>query len=112
MALTFKTAEEMLQHIVNNNDVYNTKTCEYAFLYNDKNAICVYRLSPEQAKELAIESENTHEYWSGLLGAGGTIYDSPDNMHWCEDSYASEYWIHTNNFLEFLNIHEQKETRK
>lgn len=97
--LHFNTPQDMLQHIVNNNDLYNIKTGEYVFLYNDQNAIAVYQLTKEQADNLYNNTHTSNEpYWSSHLGPGGAIYDEPDNLHWCTNSYASEFWINTTDY--------------
>lgn len=80
------------------NDLYNTKTNEYAFAYNDANSICVYNLPPHIAVNIHHDAIYNHTTWSSVLSAGGQIHDFPDNKHWCEDSYASEYWIKTKDF--------------
>lgn len=80
------------------NDLYNTKTNEYAFVYNNDNAICVYNLPPHIAVNIHNDAVHNHTAWSSVLSAGGQIHDFPDNKHWCEDSYASDYWIKTDDF--------------
>ena len=93
--LTFKTAKDMLQHIITGHDLYNTETKEYIFVYNDKNAIARYLLSKEQVIELSKECIPTNSYWSEHLSVGGSIYDAPENLRWCEDNYTSKYWVNT-----------------
>ena len=101
--LKFESPRDMLQHILADNDLYNTNTGEYVFTYNNKNAIAVYMLSEKTAYELnqKIKQPNSESYWAGYLGLGGRIYDEPHNIHWCNDSYASNYWIHTKDFDEY-----------
>lgn len=108
--LKFKSPQDMLEHILTNNDLYNTHTGEYVFAYNDKNAIAVYMLSEKTAHELDIQTKqpNNDHYWANYLGTGGKIYDEPYNIHWCINGYASDYWIHTKDFNKYYSQKEVK----
>lgn len=102
--IIFQNPKQMLMHLTTEGkDLYNLRTGEYVFGYNDQDVICVYHLEETQAKTLAEETKNTELKWSELLGAHGSeIYDAPENEHWCINSYASEFWIHTEDLLDFL----------
>lgn len=65
-------------------DFYNPRTEEYAFLYNDDGAIAVYHLNEKQAKKCSADAKKSGEYWGGLLGPGGQIFD--DGYEWCLDA--------------------------
>lgn len=104
--LTFQTPEQMLDHLIAGNDLYNVKTGEYAFHYNENDAICVYHLDDDHAKELALAAAASDIKWSEMLGThGSAIYDAPENQHWCIDSYASDFWIDVEDLLTYRKEH-------
>lgn len=72
--------EELKNRILSDEDMYNPVTGVYAFHYNDKDAICIYRLDKDKAIELAKEAKAQDEYWGGLLGIGGLIFDNPEDF--------------------------------
>lgn len=89
--------KELADRIVNDEDMYNPETGVYAFHYNDKDAICVYHLSVDEAVKLANEARRAGDYWSTLLGIGGTIFDNPEDF---VQSYGVEDgWITCDEFL-------------
>lgn len=90
-SMTFSTAEEMAAMFQGDFDLYNVLTEEYVFRYNTDNAIAVYNISLEEAKELDEKSQGSGEYWGVYLGAGGTIYDNP--FEYCKDKYNLTGWI-------------------
>lgn len=97
--------EELANRILSDEDMYNPVTGVYAFHYNDKDAICIYHIPTEKAVELANEARRTGDYWAGLLGAGGNIYDDPNEFI---REYGNEAgWITCESFarthLEVLN---------
>ncbi|MCR5651016.1 MAG: hypothetical protein K6F86_07540 [Lachnospiraceae bacterium] len=91
------------------NDLYNVKTGDYVFLYNEAGSIAVYNLSNQTAENIARSAEG--EYWGAYLGPGGTIYDDPSyesyspewstsNLAWCDEHFAEEGWMTYSQFLE------------
>lgn len=102
--LRFEDPKQMLEHITQDGeDLYNTKTGEYVFAYNEDNAICVYTIDPEHATQLARKTTQTKSQWSEFLGMNGSaIYDTPKNIQWCINSYASDFWIHTKDYLAYM----------
>lgn len=96
--LTFRTPQDMCDHILTNHDLYNPKTNRYVFSYNDDNAIAVYHITHEHAKELQnqIQKSNTDHYWSCYLSNGGKIFDNPQDF--CNEHYHEPDWINANDF--------------
>lgn len=93
----FTSAEDMLNEIAVN-DLYNPKTGDYVFLYNETGSIAVYNLSNETAEEIARSAGE--ECWSAFLGPGGTIYGDTSNYEWCKKHYMEEDWMECGQFLE------------
>lgn len=110
--LFFEDGEAMLCEIYNN-DLYNLKTGEYVFQYNDKRAIAVYQLSEEAVIELDTTSSLNGEYWGAMLGPGGRIYDDPltcfennhgyNNLDWCKDHYTNSGWVRVSDIHKSLS---------
>ena len=74
---------------IESGDLYNDERCIYAFIYNDRGAVCVYDISNEEAEDLEKKSEEYDEYWGAFLGIGGLIYDEP--MEFCDNEYHGEW---------------------
>lgn len=94
MEIRAKEAAEKFYAAFYSQDFYNPKTEEYAFLYNDDGAIAVYHLNEKQAKKCSADAKKSGEYWGGLLGPGGQIFD--DGYEWCLDAMKRtlfEDWI-------------------
>lgn len=84
--------ECLMQH-----HLYNTKTDEYAFICNDNKAICVHSLPLYIVATMCGDTKHRDD-WIDQLSKAGQIYEFPENYHWCEDSYASDYWIKVDDF--------------
>lgn len=98
MAIVFNNAEEFIDTLVNNEcDLYNPKTGDYVFHYNDKDAIAVYSLTKQEAEALAKEDD----YWGAYLGFGGRIYDNP--TEYAEEHYSDEGWLTCDDFAKDIN---------
>ncbi len=103
----FQSAEQMFEKIISNVDLYNIKTGEYVFHYNDKDAICYYTLTAEEARKIAKQAAEHSEYWAGYLGPGGWIIDEPkDSIAWCKDRFKDDGWVKAdktflNNVIEY-----------
>ena len=101
--IEFANANDMLCFIKNEADLYNTKTGEYIFEYNESGSIASYFLDESEAVELQKKSIETGEYWGAFLGFGGYIYDDPSyeyysennqsNYQYCEKIFNSKDWI-------------------
>ena len=102
----FKNPEDMLNYISNSNDLYNLDTGDYVFKYNDvgSGSLCVYNLLINAAENLERMAVEQGEYWGGMLGPGGCIYDDPEhdhydededysNLNYCEEVYNKGIWI-------------------
>ncbi len=77
-------------------DMYNPDLGLYVFLYSDKASVACYWIDSVTAKQLAAEAAAGKEYWSGLLGPGGTIYDEPDEFF---EAYGGKKgWISCDEF--------------
>lgn len=115
--MQFKNGKEMYEYLVNNGDLYSKSLETYVFAYNDADALCIYNVSEKEAVNLAKESKQREEKWSGLLGPGGYILDEPkyDNFRYtdveedralylkpsldfCNEQYQEE-WIDTDMFF-------------
>lgn len=92
---------ELANRIINDVDMYNPVTGVYAFHYNDKDAICVYRLDKDKAIELAKEAKAQDEYWGGLLGIGGLIFDNPEDF--IQAYGVEDGWMTCEEFLDAKN---------
>ena len=115
MKYEFDSPQEMLNTIQSNVDLYCPEEELYVFNYNDDGAICSYRISIFEAKELQriskvgfvsvmhMNNEISEEYWSAFLGLRGSIYDDPSddyydpdyctsNLDFCKQYYRCE-WI-------------------
>lgn len=101
----FKCQEDMLNYISNSNDLYNLETGDYVFKYNDvgSGSFCVYNLPINSAENLEKRAVEQGEYWGGMLGPGGCIYDDTSheiweegdatNLDYCEEVYNIGTWI-------------------
>ena len=96
--MKFKNGNEMLEHILNEGDLYNPTTGEYVFQYNEAGSICIYLLQNKQALDLAAKAKENDEYWGAYLSLGGKIYDTPENLEWCEDHCVLDGWTDTVNY--------------
>ena len=91
--MKFNNEKEMYDFIVGGSDLYNAKTGQYVFVYNDNGAFCEYILEEECAKKVAAKAVRNDEYWGAFLGIGGNIYDDP--MTWCKENYHKDGWEET-----------------
>lgn len=99
--MKFKNGKEMLEEIQSGTDLYNPRTEQYAFLYNESGSIAVYTISNEHAAKLEKLAKEQGEYWGAFLGSGGSIYDDPSyedyeeenysNLDWCNDNYEGDW---------------------
>lgn len=106
--MKFQDADEMLHTIQSGIDLYNVETGDYVFCYSNAGAIAVYRLSKEEAANLAVQSQKNGEYWDTFLGIGGRIYDTPgykdfhgdsvSSKEYCESNYNQGKWVKTDDF--------------
>lgn len=85
--MTFANGKEMLSKIQEGTDLYDPETYTYVFVYNEDGAICTYDISHEDADKL----KQMDDYWGAHLGWGGSIYDTPMNLSWCEDNYKGDW---------------------
>ena len=110
----FNDAQEMLNLLHTDEDLYNMDTGEYIFRYNEEDSIASYHFSVEKAKKLAEVSVIDREYWGAQLGVGGYIYDDPaaegyekggiTNLSHCKDVYSIGRWFKTSDLeLEWIN---------
>ena len=100
--MKFKNGQELLDEL-ECCDLYKPETGEYVFEYNSAGSIAVYTLSDDEVEDLKRDCEELgEESWSGLLGAGGYIYDDPSyecydpensisNIEWCNDNYEGNW---------------------
>ena len=103
--MTFNSAQEMLDCILDGNDLYNPNIESFVCIYNGYGSIVEFAISKRYAKTLAKESKGTDEGWYALLTPHGYIYDDPScdffedgdttNLQWCEDHYNIDGWINT-----------------
>ena len=98
--MKFESAMNMYHYIKNGNDLYNPKLGIYVFIYNDRGALCYYKIDPSFAKELCKTTDN----WSELLGPGGYILDDESGTEeqsltpsydFCKQYFALSGWINT-----------------
>lgn len=90
--------KEIAERIIDDIDMYNPETGIYAFHYNDKDAICIYHIPVDKAIVLAKEAKAQNEYWGGLLGIGGLVFDNPEDF---VQAYGVEDgWMTCKEFLE------------
>lgn len=75
--MKFRTPEEMLYFINRGSDLYSAQAETYIFSYNNAGSVCTYHISPSEAKDLEAKAKEVGEYWSALLGVGGSIWDDP-----------------------------------
>ncbi len=93
--VVFKDPDEMLKRIEDGEDFYNETTGIYVFRYNEKGSIAYYRLTNEQARNIANEAFRIGEtMWSAVLGSGGYIIDNPITITgFCKDTYKDKGWL-------------------
>ena len=76
--MKFESTKDMYEKAIRR-DLYNKKLELYVFGYNERGALCYYRISKNEAEELRQKSkENDGEYWGAFLGWGGYILDDMD----------------------------------
>lgn len=107
--MKFETAEQMLDYINSNHDLYSRKAETYIFNYNEAGSVCIYSIDENEASQLAKKANDTKEYWAAFLGMGGRIYDDRSHDCYCEgqatnlDCCASllkyEDWVLTEHYL-------------
>lgn len=116
--IKFASCTEMYDYLTSGNDLYNTKTGDYVFTYNDAYALCVYNLEKAEAKELVRAVEKSDDdYWGAFLGPGGTILDDcrfdkfrfskDENLRamylqpsfdYCKENFVKDGWMNTKDF--------------
>lgn len=99
--LTFKTPEEFLYEVREVTDLYCPEEETYVFVYNEDGAICVYHVDEEQAKELDKRAKEANDYWASFLGAGGDIYDEPEEL--AKHCYQFS-WVSVGRFSEICGL--------
>ena len=77
--MLFKNPDEMLETL-ETKDLYCDDLAMYVFKYNDKNAVCKYIMTKDQAIKLASSIDDPEEKWSSELGPGREIYDNPYDL--------------------------------
>lgn len=108
--MKFNSAQQMLDYINSNHDLYSPKAEIYVFNYNEAGSIATYRITEDEAKVLSEKIKNgDEEYWAALLGVGGSIWDDPShecykegqtsNLGRCEELLEFEDWILTEHYL-------------
>ena len=95
--MKFLNSEDMLNYIHIAGDVYDVDEEKYLFEYNDKGAIAVYNLAKDRFEKLVKEARKTNSFISSLLGAGGSIYDIPDEAGELESNVdlCRKMWKHS-----------------
>ncbi len=107
--MKFETAQQMLNCINSNHDLYSPKAEIYVFNYNAAGSIATYNITVDEAKRLSSEVKSGDEqYWAGLLGTGGSIWDDPSyecynegqitNLDRCEELIEYDDWVLTETF--------------
>ena len=101
--IKFNTPYEMFDYVYNNCDLYNLETGDYVFRYSEAGSFAVYNLSIEEAERLEQMATECNEYWGGMLGVGGYIYDDvtsdfykkgdETNMSYCKEVYNQGVWL-------------------
>ena len=101
--VTFDNAEEMLNFINDNHDLYCEETNIYVANYNEIGSIVTYFLTEDYVRECEKYREATGDYWLGCLGPGGNIYDDPSysdfedgqmsNLDFCEQNYKKLWFV-------------------
>ena len=101
--VTFDNANEMLDFINDNHDLYCEETGIYVANYNNCGSIATYSLTAEDVMECEKYRAETGDYWLGCLGPGGDIYDDPlypdfndgcsTNLDFCEQNYKKLWFV-------------------
>lgn len=108
--MKFATAEEMLDYINDNNDLYSSLEEIYVFNYNEGGSIASYHIDEEEAKRLSRLVKTSEEgYWGSFLGVGGEIYDYPShecyreelltNLEYCQELIKTDDWIRVEDYM-------------
>lgn len=108
--MKFETAQQMLDYINSNHDLYSPKAEIYVFNYNEAGSIATYRITEDEAKNLSDRVKSgDDDYWAVFLGIGGSIWDDPShecykqgqasNLDRCEELLEFEDWILTEHYL-------------
>ena len=106
--LTFTSAKDMYDKLIDGPDLYSPTKELLVFHYNLDGAIAYYNIDKEKAQELVTDSKDTGEEWCGLLGPGGYIID---NMYNGEDippaidfldALYREVWVTTKDYAKML----------
>lgn len=129
MELKFANWEEMYDYLVSGQDLYNFKTGDYIFVYNDADALCRYNLSSKETLDLVEKSNETGEYWGAYLGIGGHILDEPDydddehrysddqtmrdlylkpSYDYCKFNFSLDGWINTKEYTNIMFRNEKE----
>lgn len=94
--MKFNDAKELLNYLQFDGDLYSAEAEIYAFEYNNRGAIAYYRITENQASELANESKKSNDYWGAFLGVGGRIIEPDDRDYkWFADPTDTdiENWV-------------------
>ncbi|MDE6021605.1 MAG: hypothetical protein K2H01_11495 [Ruminococcus sp.] len=108
--MKFNTAQQMLDYINSNHDLYSPKAEIYVFNYNEAGSIATYHITKDEARELSNKVKSGDEdYWAAFLGVGGSIWYDPShecyqegqmsNLDRCEELLEFEDWILTEHCL-------------
>lgn len=127
--MKFNNWQEMYDYLTAGNDLYNTKTGDYVFEYNDANALCVYSLDEDEAKKLSKKALENNEYWGAFLGTGGSILEASDynddkyryskdrdmkalylkpSFDYCKEMFINNSWINTKEYQELVSVQEEE----
>lgn len=88
--ITFDSAKDMFEYIMDNCDLYNLETGDYVFRYSEAGSFAVYGLALDAAEELEKRANEENLYWGAFLGIGGAIYDDPSSDFY-EEGFESNF---------------------
>lgn len=120
-SIVFTSGEEMYAYLKAGNDLYNPNTEEYVFVYNDADALAIYKLNRREIENFDFTDDGLDDSWSAYLGVGGYILDSPEyekykysenekerclylkpSIDYCKNHFSKEGWINTKDYEKII----------
>lgn len=96
--MTFGSAKEMLDTILQGTDLYSPSNALYVFVYNDEGtSICTYSSIEKSFVDEYMQDDERDEYLGAYLGmSGSAICDDEECLEYCEEFYTINDWVKIN----------------
>lgn len=125
--MKFRNWKQMYDYIIAGNDLYNVKTGDFVYVYNDADALCLHFLDEHQVKDVIREASYDKDCLGAFLTGGEVLDDSKydefryseeeamralylaPSYDYCKEAYDMDGWI---NIKEYAEMVQEKELEK